>query len=101
MDNNLPEECKTGNYMDLKGPDNKHRFIDYTVDFSFDRLDSHDRTEEFDFKWFRFNLEEKATRMLERNDVSDLIMKEKVCVPLIFIRHLFLFLCAGKRTKLL
>ena len=87
MDNNIPEECKAGNYMDLKGPDNKHRFIDYTVDFSFDRLNSHDRTEEFDFKWFRFNLEKKATRMLQRNDISDLIMKEKVCASLNFFFH--------------
>ena len=77
----IPEECNEGNYMDLNGPNNQHRFIDYTVDYSFERLNSHDKTNEFDFKWFRFNLEnETANRMLERNDVSDLIMKEKVCV---------------------
>ena len=75
----IPEECKEGNYMDLNGSNNQHRFIDYTVDYTYEPLNSHDKTKKFDFQWFRFN-SAKSTRMLERNDVSDLVMKEKVCL---------------------
>lgn len=76
----IAEECKDGNYLDLSGPENQHRHIDYRVDYAFTPLKSHDKKEEFDFKWFRFNVNDTATRMLERREVSDLFMKEKVCV---------------------
>ena len=79
----MPEECKDGSYMNLIGEDHQHRYINYEVDDSFKQFESHDKTKEFDFEWFRFNLK-KATQMLELNDVSDLIMKNKVCLKMYF-----------------
>ena len=77
----VPAECKDGGHRNLVGAANQHRHIGFELkEAALTVLPTNDRTEEFDFKWFRFNLEKKATRMLQRNDVSDLIMKEKVCV---------------------
>lgn len=79
---NTPPECIDGNYRNLVGKDHEHRHLDFATkspQFLYFQRGIHDRTDAFDFKWFRFtHTKTTQSRMLERTEIPQKVRGHKV-----------------------
>ena len=70
----IPDECV--NHFKLVGANHDHRHLKFSINKF--NLSQHDNTEEFNWKWFRFQVKGKAERMLELTEMPRIYQSLKV-----------------------
>ena len=79
-DDMIPEECRDGSYRELVGQNHQHRHFAYRLKGDSIVNENIEKNSVGFDNWFRFRLDNLATRMLEKQELlQTLVREELVC----------------------